>query len=109
MATRRISTACLARKLGAVPRARPQPVPLRFQNVRQLRTSSILYEQKANIGVKRDSAMKVTRGGSKVFKNADQAVADLENGSTILSAGFGLCGTAGNSNNIQFSIYHTNS
>jgi 3-oxoacid CoA-transferase len=33
-----------------------------------------------------------------VYKNADQAVADIENGSVILSAGFGLCGTAGNSN-----------
>jgi acyl CoA:acetate/3-ketoacid CoA transferase alpha subunit len=30
-----------------------------------------------------------------VFKNADEAVADLKSGSTILSAGFGLCGTAG--------------
>jgi 3-oxoacid CoA-transferase len=30
-----------------------------------------------------------------VYKNADAAVADLKSGSTILSAGFGLCGTAG--------------
>ncbi|KAI1851541.1 hypothetical protein JX265_012377 [Neoarthrinium moseri] len=35
-----------------------------------------------------------TRGGSKVFKSADEAVADLKDGSVILSAGFGLCGVA---------------
>lgn len=35
------------------------------------------------------------RGASKVYKNADEAVADIKSGSTILSAGFGLCGTAG--------------
>ena len=40
-------------------------------------------------------APKVERGGSKVFKNADLAVADLKSGSTILSSGFGLCGVAG--------------
>lgn len=34
------------------------------------------------------------RGTSKVFKSADEAVADIKSGSTILSAGFGLCGTA---------------
>ena len=38
---------------------------------------------------------KVVRGQSKLYKNADEAVADLKSGSTILSAGFGLCGTAG--------------
>ncbi|KFY09339.1 hypothetical protein V491_08245 [Pseudogymnoascus sp. VKM F-3775] len=30
---------------------------------------------------------------SKLYKSADAAVADLKSGSTILSAGFGLCGT----------------
>jgi len=34
------------------------------------------------------------RGGSKVFDSADEAVADIKSGSTVLSAGFGLCGTA---------------
>ena len=38
---------------------------------------------------------KIERGASKLFKDADEAVADIESGSTILSAGFGLCGTAG--------------
>ncbi|KAJ5765284.1 3-oxoacid CoA-transferase subunit B [Penicillium odoratum] len=39
-------------------------------------------------------APKVERGGSKVFKDADAAVADIQSGSTILSSGFGLCGVA---------------
>ncbi|KAH8681727.1 coenzyme A transferase [Xylariales sp. PMI_506] len=34
------------------------------------------------------------RGGSKVFKSADDAIADIKDGSVILSAGFGLCGVA---------------
>lgn len=35
------------------------------------------------------------RGGSKVYASADEAVADVQSGSTILSSGFGLCGVAG--------------
>lgn len=42
-----------------------------------------------------DLSPKKERGRSKVYKDADEAVADLKSGSTILSAGFGLCGTAG--------------
>jgi 3-oxoacid CoA-transferase len=40
------------------------------------------------------SAPAKKRGGSKVFDSADEAVADIKSGATILSAGFGLCGTA---------------
>lgn len=36
----------------------------------------------------------INRSASKLFKSADEAVADLQSGSTILSAGFGLCGVA---------------
>ncbi|PHH85288.1 hypothetical protein CDD83_640 [Cordyceps sp. RAO-2017] len=32
--------------------------------------------------------------GSKLFRDADAAVADVRSGSTLLSAGFGLCGVA---------------
>jgi 3-oxoacid CoA-transferase len=32
---------------------------------------------------------------SKLWDSADRAVADVKSGSTILSAGFGLCGVAG--------------
>lgn len=35
------------------------------------------------------------RSASKVYKSADDAIADLQDGTTILSAGFGLCGVAG--------------
>jgi hypothetical protein len=42
-------------------------------------------------------APKPARGAPKVFNSADEAVADIRSGSTILSAGFGLCGTAGES------------
>jgi 3-oxoacid CoA-transferase len=55
----------------------------------------IRFKQKANTSAKRDPGPKIERGASKVFKNADDAVADLKSGATILSAGFGLCGTAG--------------
>ncbi|KAK1985280.1 coenzyme A transferase [Colletotrichum cereale] len=34
------------------------------------------------------------RGGSKLYASADEAVADIKSGSTILSSGFGLCGVA---------------
>lgn len=36
---------------------------------------------------------------SKVYGSADDAVADLKDGATILSAGFGLCGVAGKHQN----------
>ncbi|TVY82489.1 Succinyl-CoA:3-ketoacid coenzyme A transferase, partial [Lachnellula suecica] len=75
----------------------PRPAihhPSTIPQFSSLRTTSILYEQKPNVGAKRDAAPKIVRGGSKVYKDADAAVADLQSGSTILSAGFGLCGTA---------------
>ncbi|KAG4414022.1 hypothetical protein IFR04_012838 [Cadophora malorum] len=95
MATRRIASVCLATSTrSAILRtARTNPTP-RFQIPRQLHTTLIRYEQKANTSAKRDPAPKVVRGGSKVYKNADEAVADLKSGSIVLSAGFGLCGTA---------------
>ncbi|KAK4033032.1 mitochondrial succinyl-CoA:3-ketoacid coenzyme A transferase 1 [Parachaetomium inaequale] len=36
----------------------------------------------------------VDRGGSKLWKSADEAVADIRSGSVVLSSGFGLCGIA---------------
>lgn len=42
-----------------------------------------------------DVAPTQDRARSKVFKDADEAVADIKSGSTILSSGFGLCGVAG--------------
>ncbi|KAI4618120.1 uncharacterized protein J4E87_008130 [Alternaria ethzedia] len=40
------------------------------------------------------SAPMIDRSKSKLFKDADEAVADVQPGSTVLSAGFGLCGVA---------------
>lgn len=39
-------------------------------------------------------APRKVRGQRKVFDSVDEAVADIRSGSTVLSAGFGLCGTA---------------
>ena len=36
----------------------------------------------------------VSRGDSKLFSSADEAVADIQSGSVLLSSGFGLCGVA---------------
>src|SRR3954447_19510786 len=98
MATRKISSTCLATSSrisiisSAVPRQQPRS---KFPVGRYLQTSAIRFVQKANTSAKRDPAPKVIRGESKLFKDADAAVADLSSGSTILSAGFGLAGTAG--------------
>jgi 3-oxoacid CoA-transferase len=40
------------------------------------------------------SAPTIDRSKSKLFTDADEAVADVQPGSTVLSAGFGLCGVA---------------
>ncbi|KAM3077321.1 hypothetical protein ACMFMG_006670 [Clarireedia jacksonii] len=71
-----------------------QYVP-RPRDIRHFQTSRTLLEVPRNPYRDEDSpAPKVIRGQSKVYKNADEAVADIKSGSTILSAGFGLCGTA---------------
>ncbi len=36
-----------------------------------------------------------SKGSSKIYGSADDAIADLKDGTTILSSGFGLCGVAG--------------
>jgi len=58
---------------------RPTPPSWRFPNIRALSSRS---------------APTIDRSKSKVFQDADEAVADIQPGSTILSAGFGLCGVA---------------
>ncbi|KAF3763236.1 succinyl-CoA:3-ketoacid-coenzyme A transferase [Cryphonectria parasitica EP155] len=40
------------------------------------------------------SSSRATACGSKLYPTADDAVADIQSGSTILSSGFGLCGVA---------------
>jgi hypothetical protein len=58
-----------------------------------IRSFVTVSEQQRN--KKPSLAPEPVHGTSKLFKNADEAVADIKSGSTILSAGFGLCGTAG--------------
>ncbi|KAI1192695.1 succinyl-CoA:3-ketoacid-coenzyme A transferase subunit B [Nemania serpens] len=50
--------------------------------------------QRCFYSIDRRPAPDKTRGGSKVFRSADEAIADVKDGDVILSAGFGLCGVA---------------
>lgn len=104
MASRRVSIAILARSgrtsIFLTPRQTTQSqFTASIRNVtakRCLSSTCVRYDgQQANIKVKRDQAPDVVRGESKVYKDADEAVRDLKSGSMVLSAGFGLCGTAG--------------
>ncbi|KAL2816755.1 hypothetical protein BJX63DRAFT_135356 [Aspergillus granulosus] len=95
MATLRMSALALSRKATSVSRARlgfhayqrtcsqPSPSIVRAK----YSTSYTTFEQPMR-------APTIDRAASKLFKNADEAVADLKSGSTILSSGFGLCGVA---------------
>lgn len=97
----RTSFACL-RTSSTLPRAlSSRPVaPLRwkaqfkprFGDVRCFQLATEPPEAQAKIAPLMPT---VSRGATKLFKSADDAVADLKSGSTILSSGFGLCGTAG--------------
>ena len=51
-------------------------------------------KQIRSISAVADKAPTIDRSKSKLFDSADEAVADVQSGSTILSAGFGLCGVA---------------
>ncbi|QSZ30530.1 hypothetical protein DSL72_000084 [Monilinia vaccinii-corymbosi] len=69
----------------------------RSRDIRHFQTYQRLLEAPRNPYKDEETdgkAPKIVRGASKVYKNADEAVADIKSGSTILSAGFGLCGTA---------------
>ncbi|GAW24232.1 hypothetical protein ANO14919_138140 [Xylariales sp. No.14919] len=52
------------------------------------------WSQRLYYSIDRRPPPATTRGGSKVFKSADEAIADVKDGDVILSAGFGLCGVA---------------
>jgi hypothetical protein len=100
MASRRISAVFIAHTgrngLHQVLPHHPSPRVVEIlPAVRYLSTTPFRNKQEADINEKRGLAAVVVRGASKLFKDADSAVADLRSGSTILSSGFGLCGTAG--------------
>ncbi|KAL4993710.1 hypothetical protein BDV10DRAFT_18226 [Aspergillus recurvatus] len=96
MAALRISAPALSRKATSVAGAqicfrayqrtcgRPTPSP----------AARVRYSTASTTIEKPTRAPKIDRAASKLFKSADDAVADIESGSTILSSGFGLCGVA---------------
>lgn len=97
MAAFRVSALWLSRKASTI--CRPQLClgvhgTARLQQSLQRNSHGYAKYSTATTG-KPSLAPKIERGGSKLFKNADEAVADLKSGSTILSSGFGLCGVAG--------------
>lgn len=51
-------------------------------------------QQRRGIAAVSTRAPVIDRSKSKRFEDADEAVADIQPGSTVLSAGFGLCGVA---------------
>ncbi|KAF9880347.1 coenzyme a [Colletotrichum karsti] len=67
------------------PQRFPRAKALGVVSCRALSTTQIRRSAKAP---------SVKRGGSKLYASADEAVADIKSGSTILSSGFGLCGVA---------------
>lgn len=87
----------LTSRLAASPRVKLQLVDTTKaawwikQHAIQSRTfkTSAVYRREVNGG-----APEKIRGKSKIYASADEAVADIKSGSILLSAGFGLCGTA---------------
>lgn len=77
------SRICANRPIPTCLRA-VKPVDNRWRFVSQRRFKTIPASREPTID----------RSRSKLFNSADEAVADIQPGSTILSAGFGLCGVA---------------
>ncbi|GME33799.1 Major intrinsic protein [Neofusicoccum parvum] len=82
--------------LQTVPRAalassRPLAAPLPI-TIRPARSQRRGFKKDA--GPPPTKAPAVKRDGSKLYASADAAIADLQSGSTLLSAGFGVCGVA---------------
>lgn len=92
MAATRATTLAMSRRVATVCRPR-----IHFA----VRATAVArpWLPKAPIGISRSSysteVPKPQVGVSKLVESADEAVADIKSGSTILSAGFGLCGVAG--------------
>ncbi|KAK1624203.1 coenzyme A transferase [Colletotrichum phormii] len=69
----------------AQPQRFPRAKVLGVATCRGITTTPVRRSQKATV---------TKRGSSKLYASADEAVADIKSGSTILSSGFGLCGVA---------------
>ncbi|THC97458.1 hypothetical protein EYZ11_003046 [Aspergillus tanneri] len=91
-----ISALALSRRAVPVSLQHLQLVTYQKTNVRPLFRLRDIGSLKYSTAVTEQPSLapKINRGASKLFKNADEAVADLKSGSTILSSGFGLCGVA---------------
>lgn len=71
---------------------RPIPAQCRVNQYRDMRWRVVASRRNYSAPVSREP--RIDRSQSKLFRSADEAVADLQSGSTVLSAGFGLCGVA---------------
>ncbi|KAF2183716.1 3-oxoacid CoA-transferase [Zopfia rhizophila CBS 207.26] len=76
------------------PRSMTRTACAQWRTASILRKSWIYHRQSRYYSQPVTRAPTIDRSASKLFKSADEAVADLQSGSTILSAGFGLCGVA---------------
>ncbi|KIV84742.1 hypothetical protein PV11_00502 [Exophiala sideris] len=81
-----LSVKTMKRALVAVTANTPQS--------RRFGVTSGLLRQAYRVPPVREEQASDSRNASKVFESADAAVADLQEGTTILSAGFGLSGVA---------------
>lgn len=70
------------------------PIPAQMRTAGSLDYRWRIISQRGYRSLPVPRAPVIDRSQSKLFKSADHAVADLLPGSTILSAGFGLCGVA---------------
>ncbi|KAK0640493.1 Succinyl-CoA:3-ketoacid coenzyme A transferase 1 [Lasiodiplodia hormozganensis] len=70
------------------PLAAPLPVTIRY-----VRSERRGFKKDASPSAAAKAPSK-NRGASKLYASADDAIADLKSGSTVLSAGFGVCGIA---------------
>ncbi|KAJ4311603.1 hypothetical protein N0V94_007867 [Neodidymelliopsis sp. IMI 364377] len=71
-----------------------RPLPSQLRAARVALPHWRFTKQIRSISAVADKAPTIDRSKSKLFDSADAAVADVQPGSTILSAGFGLCGVA---------------
>lgn len=96
MAALRIPALALSRKGASVARAQLCARPYQKTWGRPiLSTPHAGYSTEPTAVKQPTRAPVIDRAASKLFKNADEAVADLQSDSTLLSSGFGLCGVAG--------------
>ncbi|KAH5312372.1 succinyl-CoA 3-ketoacid-coenzyme A transferase [Parastagonospora nodorum] len=71
-----------------------QHLPAQLRAARAPAPAWRFAHQRRGISAVSQRAPVIDRSKSKRFKDADEAVADIQPGSTVLSAGFGLCGVA---------------